>query len=78
MGLFYKIMIKEIEQEFKKSQESSLEFFVKYNEERFKEEYQIGGMMFYLNILELFKQRGESSQLYLSKFKQAQDEDFFE
>ena len=75
MGLFYRSMIKSIKEDFKNSKETSLENFLKNNEKKLQEKWELGDLLFYLNITELLEEENVESEYFNKKFKEASAED---
>ena len=75
MGLFYKAMIREITESYVLSGEDNLEEYLKSNEEKFKKEYEMDGVLFYLNICELLRKQMIESEYFNKKFQEESEED---
>lgn len=75
MGLFYKAMIREIMESYVLSGEDDLEVYLKSNEDKFKKEYEMDGLLFYLNICELLRKQMVESDFFNKKFQEARAED---
>lgn len=66
MGLYYSAMIKEITEEALASGEA-VDQFIQKNEKAYKKKYQVGELLFYLNIQELLKRLGIQSKYFDEK-----------
>lgn len=66
-------MIREIKEAFTKSSSTNLEVFLIENEDKFKEEYKMDGVLYYLNINELLQEEGIESKHFKEKRKEYED-----
>jgi hypothetical protein len=60
-------MIREIKESFKKSEGLDLERFLIDKELEFKEKYQVGEILFYLNLNELLAEENSESKYFKQK-----------
>lgn len=73
MGLFYNTMLREIKEDFAKSQSDNLEEFLKEKEDEYKEKYNLSDLLFYLNICELLDREDVRSGYFTQKFHEQEN-----
>lgn len=76
MGVLYHTMIREISEDFGKVNSLDLEQFLKNNEGKYKEKYQLPEVLFYLNLDKVLSNHGEKSVYFSKKLKESHDNDF--
>lgn len=70
MGLFYRVMIEEIREEFNFQEELDLESFLLTKEQEYQDKYRLSKLLLFLNYTEILKEEKSNSRIIKEKFNQ--------